>query len=114
MELNDIFSSDSLKATDLRSETPVTIESCEVKDFDDGSKIILRFVGADKSLICNKTNARTIADMYGTNTDGWVGKVITLFPTQTDYNGRQVACIRVKLGPPTSEPATVRDSEAPF
>ena len=115
MDLSDVFQSDSLKAADLNGkDVTATIESFEVVDFDDGKKIVLHFVGADKTLVCNKTNANTIGDMYGSKLEGWLGKKITLFPTQTDYQGRQVACIRVKIVAHASETVQVPHGASGF
>lgn len=48
-------------------------------------------------LALNKTNAKTIAGLYGTRTSEWVGKTITLFPTTTQVGEEQnVECIRVR------------------
>ena len=100
MKLTDVFPSDSLKAADLQGrEVTVTIGGWELKEFDDGRKLILKFLESDKTLVCNKTNANTIADLYGNDTDHWTGNKITLFPAQTDFQGKQVPCIRVKIAP---------------
>ena len=53
-------------------------------------------------LICNKTNGKTIAAMYGPNTKDWVGKRITLYATTTQVGAQQKDCIRVR---PTIPPA---------
>lgn len=48
-------------------------------------------------LALNKTNAKTIAGLYGTKTSAWVGKTITLFPTTTQVGeDPNVECIRVR------------------
>ena len=105
MDLNDIFQSSTLKAQDLKGrEVTVTINGYQAVDFDDGKKLVLNFAESERTLVCNKTNGTTIAELHGTNLDSWIGKRITLFPTQTDFNGRQVQCIRVKLQP-AAEPA---------
>lgn len=99
MNLDEVFAGSTLKASDVAGrEVPLTIRGYEVKDFDDGKKLALSFNETDKELICNKTNANTIGDMYGPTIEGWVGKQIVLIQSQTDFNGRQVACIRVKVG----------------
>src|SRR5882672_6382643 len=46
-------------------------------------KPILYFEAKDKGMITNKTNAKTIATMYGNFTEGWIGKRITLFVSQS-------------------------------
>lgn len=47
-------------------------------------------------LLLNKTNAKTIARLYGNNPTAWIGKLITLFPSQTSVGGEDVDCIRVR------------------
>lgn len=47
-------------------------------------------------LLLNKTNAKAIARLYGNNPSAWVGKLITLFPSQTSVGGEDVDCIRVR------------------
>lgn len=51
-----------------------------------------------KPLICNKTNGKAIANLYGTIVEDWAGKRITLFVSKTnspDGSG-EVPCIRVR------------------
>lgn len=49
-----------------------------------------------KPLALNATNCKTIAAMYGNDTDGWVGKRVTLYPTTTQMGGETMECIRVR------------------
>ncbi len=111
MDLNDIFHGESLKASDLKGqERTVRIAGYDVKDFDDGKKLELRFEGTDRTLICNKTNANTIGDFLGPKIDRWIGSEIVLYPAKTDFQGRQVDCIRVKEPVKAEAPA----QESPF
>lgn len=122
--VNEFYGSgETLKAADLQGrDCPVTISQIQFREFDDGNKIELSFNGTDKKLILNKTNAQTIADLLGDETNNWVGQQITLFPTQTDYNGRQVACIRVRLNQmqgfqqqaPVQQAQTTQNGATPF
>lgn len=57
----------------------------------------------EKRLILNKTNAKTIASMYGNKAEGWTGKAITLYPTETEAFGERVDCVRVR--PTAPKPA---------
>lgn len=59
-------------------------------------KPMIKFVGKEKKLALNKTNGKTIAKLYGKDTDEWVGKWITFYPTTTDFGGETVDCIRIK------------------
>lgn len=63
-------------------------------------------------LALNKTNAKTIAGLYGTRPSQWVGKFVTLFPTTTDVGGKQEACIRVRNSDPTARREAVNKSRA--
>jgi hypothetical protein len=63
-------------------------------------KPLIYFRGKEKPLALNKTNGKTVAAMYGTDTRGWTGKLITIFATTTDFGGKTVDCIRIKPGIP--------------
>lgn len=54
-------------------------------------------------LLLNKTNAKTIAQLYGNNPGQWVGKAITLFPSTTSVGGEEKDCIRVRPKVPGKE-----------
>lgn len=60
------------------------------------TKIRLSFEGKEKGMVVNKTNARTIAGLYGTKVEQWKGKRITLFATTTQAFGAVHDCIRVR------------------
>lgn len=61
-------------------------------------KPIVYFEGKEKGLICNKTNSKTIAAMYGNYVESWVGKKITLYvsTTRSPDGGEDVECIRIR------------------
>ena len=96
--IDDVFGGSTLKAADLQGKTvPVTIESFEIVEFSEGKKVVLSFVGKEKVLVCNKTNARTIGNIHGEHLENWIGKQIKLFQSQTDFQGKSVPCIRVQI-----------------
>ena len=102
MDMNAAFPSKYLKASDLQ-DREVTAPMDEVRIESIGSddkeelKHVLYFIGGKKGLVLNKTNANAIIEQYGVDSDTWHSRPITLFPTQTDYGGKIVPCIRVKL-----------------
>jgi hypothetical protein len=97
MELSQVYGGDSLKAADLQGrEVPVVIANVQMKQFDDGNKLVISFQGKKKTLVCNKTNANRIAHMYGTNTDGWIGREVILFADLVDFQGKAVEAIRIR------------------
>ena len=98
MDIKSVFSGETLKASDLQDrEIPVIIAGIEMKKFDNGNKLVLRFEGKKKTLVCNKTNANRIAAMYGPNTDLWIGNEITLYSDKVDFQGELVDAIRIKI-----------------
>ena len=103
MSLEDIYggSSKFLKAADLQGGKPVVeIEDAEVHENtyngETKKQIVLKFAGKDKVLGLNKTNARRIAALIGTEDfNEWAGWRIRLFVDQTDLDGKTVDCIRI-------------------
>lgn len=127
MNINQVFSGNFLKADDLQGKTVrVTISKAEVKEFDDGNKIVLHFQGKDKALVCNKTNASIIADNVGDpDTDGWVGTSHFLTVKKVEFQGKLVPAIRVVLNdtpaappvkatPKQQAPADPEEDSTPF
>lgn len=102
MNIGDAFPGNFLKAEDLKGKSvTVTISHLEMQKIADDEKPVLYFVGKEKGLVLNKTNANAIAELLGTTeTDEWVGSRIKVFPTKTDYQGKRVDCLRVEESPP--------------
>lgn len=113
MKLTDIYTSSSsfLKAADLQGKTVrLKIADVDVHEFDDDTKgkkkqLVLSFVGKEKKLGLNVTNANSIAKILGDDTDNWIGGEIKIYPTTTDFGDkRDVPCIRiVEELPPEAE-----------
>lgn len=56
----------------------------------------------NRGLVLNKTNCKVVAALYGAETDKWIGRRVTLFPTTTSAFGQTVDCIRIRpTVPPT-------------
>ena len=107
MNINEAFPSDYLKASDLGNKlVTVEIETVELVDVGQGrdkeQKILIRFAGKQKGLICNKTNAGTITKLYGPETDGWIGQKVTLQAREVEFAGEMVWAIRVSLQKPAA------------
>lgn len=105
-----LMSSDKLHAADLQGrDADVTIEKVAQGEYTDqrGKKIKkpdLYFRGKSKPLGLNSTNARSIAKLVGSNdTEKWIGKTITIYPTITDAYGEQVECIRIRPRLPAND-----------
>lgn len=111
MNIHSAFPAGSLlKAADLKDrQVRVTIEDVEIQEIGGESKPVVTFEGKDAGLALNKTNARSIAEAYGDETDNWRGRPIVLVPSVTEFQGRSVACIRVRV-----ERAAMADDGIPF
>lgn len=62
---------------------------------DDSEKLCCSLSGTDKLLLLNKTNAEELADMFGDDTDGWIGKEIQVYTAATTFQGKRVKAVRV-------------------
>lgn len=98
MKISEAFPTKYVAAADLQGQdVPVVISHVVKEKFDENEEgPVVYFQGFAKGLRLNKTNANTIADMYGEETDFWAGKAITLWPTETEFQGRMKACVRVR------------------
>lgn len=76
-------------------------------------KPMIKFVGKEKKLAVNKTNGKTIASMYGTDTETWVGQQITMYPTTTEFGGETVECIRIRPQRPQPRKGAAAGGKAP-
>lgn len=73
-------------------------------------KPVVYFKGSKKGLGLCITNARTIASLCGGfDSEQWVGKRITLYPTTTTFGSQVVDCIRIRPKAPTGKATTLRD-----
>jgi len=113
--INSVFGGGFLKAEDLQGRNvKVKISKVEVKNFDDGDKLIVHFDGKDKALVCNKTNASIIAEVTGKNdTDDWNGESIWLVTKKVEFQGKLVPAIRVALEPPAQAPPQRQQAPPP-
>lgn len=129
MNINDATPSKYLKAHDLKgAAVNVTVHQVkmELVGLKKDQKAVVYFMGKDKGLVLNKINGRKIAEIAGSDeTDDWGGTVVTLYPTETEYQGDTVDCIRVKAPnrngaarqpapPPPTAAAEVTDDDIQF
>lgn len=111
MKISELFPSKFLRADDLDGrEAECAIDNVGAEDVagDGNDKPVLYFEGKDKGLVLNKTNSMEIASSYGDDTDKWSGKPVVLYPTKTQYQGKLVPCIRIRI------PVPVAEDEPPF
>lgn len=99
MKISETFGASYFKAEDFDAKgKSLTIVSVENEEVGDETKPVIRFEGEDKGLSLNKTNALAMVDLFGDETDEWVGKTIKIVRSSTMYQGKRVACMRVSSG----------------
>lgn len=108
MKVGEVYGGSTLKSEDLDGDTTVTMTEVKVSKFKkdgggDEEKIVI-CLKDQKDFVCNKTNAKTIAKLHGDETDGWIGKQITLYATEVEFQGDTVMAIRVRLKAPLKRP----------
>lgn len=105
MKISAAFPSDYLKAADLQDRNVlIKMDRVEMQKIGDDSKPVLYFMGKDKGLVLNKTNATNISVVYGDDTSDWHGQEIVLFPAMVDYQGKSVEAIRIRAPQPKDRP----------
>ena len=115
-KLSDLqaYTSPWLKASDLQGRAvTVTVNGATVEEIrqqtgQKEARIVVAFAGKSKRLICNKTQALTLADVAKTEVfENWKGLVVTLEPATTK-TGQETINIR---RPATSTTPTTRSGE---
>jgi len=114
-----MMDSEWLRACDLRGAEP-TVEIAKVvggtvvgEGGKKSRKPVVFFKGKEKPLAIGATIGKTIAAMYGPNTEDWIGKRVTLFTSTTNSTGGEVVeCIRIRPMIPNGS-AKTSTSKAP-
>ena len=105
-DFRSMYDRDYVYAFDLLGkDVTVTIASVEAATLTGQGgrktkKPVVHFEGRDKGLALCKTNAKTIAALYTNDTDQWVGKKITMYPTTTMFGAETIECIRIRPAVP--------------
>lgn len=114
MRISAAFPSKYLKSADIPEGRDIALQIDEVRmesmEQSKDEKPVLYFIGKEKGLVLNSTNANTIADQYTDDTDEWHGRPVVLYASTTTYQGRNVACLRVRV--PRSAPVAPRQETA--
>ena len=118
----DSIPSKWLKASDLDGKPRlVTIKRFSVEEIGEAPKPVVWFKEEEKGLGLNITNGKKIETICGSaDPEKWKGKVIVVFPTETEFKGETVDCIRVRapkpgyVAPVAAEPVTGPDDDSDY
>jgi hypothetical protein len=107
MKMSEEFPSKYLKAADLQGrEVRVTMQNVEREKIGDDFKPVIYFKGKDKGVVLNKTNAGTIVDAYGDDSQDWFDQPLILFSVMVDFQGKVGPAIRCRV-------PTAKDNKQP-
>jgi hypothetical protein len=105
-----------LHAQDLTQPKKLRIKSVTEELLGQGAnqekKPVVWLDNHKKGLVLNKTNLRELWKAFGDEMSGWAGKIIEVYPTQTDFGGKTVGALRVRIPPPKT-PKEQLDKFAP-
>jgi hypothetical protein len=103
MHVRELFPSKFVTAEDLgRQEHQAVIAGIRIEKVgqQEEQRPVLHFQGHTKGMVLNRTNAKRIAEVFGDDTDRWMGQTITLYPSETEYAGEVTPCVRVRVTAP--------------
>jgi hypothetical protein len=107
--INEAFPSKFLKASDLQGrQVTIKMDRAEFETISNERKLVLYFIGKEKGMVLNKTNANAIGKLYGDNTDDWHDQPIVLVDAVVDFKGEMVHALRVM--PPQRQQYTKPES----
>jgi hypothetical protein len=91
-------------AVGLTTEKKLKIKSATEEPIGQGADqkkmLVVWFTNDERGLPLNRTNNRTIRGAFGDPVDGWVNKIIVVFPTTIELRGKMVPGLRVRIPPP--------------
>lgn len=98
MNARELLPPPHMEAADLDGDTKVTIAAVDTKEVGEEKVVrpVLYTEELQRDVVINRTNLKRIIEWHGAETDDWIGKAITLYPSETDFGGNTVPCIRVR------------------
>jgi len=108
MKIASAFPSKYISAQTLDGAEPIVeIAGVVLEDVaDDGQgRPVVYFKNKTAGWVLNRTNAGTLSELFGPETDLWTGRKIQLFSVSTHFQGRAVLGLRVREAPPRPVPA---------
>lgn len=97
-----------------RTFTITNVDQIELGKEKKEMKLLVSLRGEKKGFVCNKTNAKKIAEITGCHdTDDWNGKTIKLGPREVQFGEDLVWSIRVISPPPQRSRPAGQASQAP-
>ena len=103
MKMSKMFPSNYLSKEDLEKPEIFTIDMVDMEKVtnEDGEKeapVVYFTDDNSKPFILNKTNAVTLAEKFGEDSDDWSGRIIELFKDpDIMFRGKKIGGIRIRV-----------------
>src|SRR6516225_2132565 len=118
-DLDDCYGSKYLSASDLGDKKirtrigKIRKEMMRQQSGAERSKFVVYFTTLDKPMVLNATNKNVLVDALGKVPTNWVGADIGLYTENTQFAGKPVKGLRLRvLGPAKTEAAPVKSAKA--
>lgn len=108
MDFDQLYPGRFMKAGEFRDgkgalvDVTLTIKKVELDELEGKkgkeTKALMTFQETEKALVLNKTNGTAIKAMFGRNTDAWIGKRVSFYPANIQFEDSDLA-IRVRGSP---------------
>lgn len=106
MDVSLLNPSRYLKSAELKGDATFTLKAVTLEELEDTeggkeTKGLIHLKETEKLWVINVTNALCIKAMFGRETDGWLGKRVTLFaaPWVDQVTKEPTTCLRVRGSP---------------
>jgi hypothetical protein len=116
MNIRERFADSYIKADDLSSPITAVITDVDEVTIGDDDRVVLIFED-EKALPLNKTNALTLSDMFGDETDEWIGNTIELYRDKVMFQGKRVNAVRIReprVKQPRKQLPNAKDADPAF
>ena len=102
MKANELCPSPNLQALDIGADLGDSV-NVTIKGFDRAEvgkekqlKSRLWFEEFDRPLVINRTNVKALIDLFGNDTEEWIGERCNMYVSETSFQGDVVRCLRVR------------------
>lgn len=114
-EARELFKNKYLRADDIPTQgVTVTIAACVEAQISRERKAVVSFDEIDQALVLNRTNWTALEDLYGEESDDWIGCHIVLYRTATELNGEPREGIRLRGPAKACGESQSSDGDIPF
>lgn len=97
-DINDLMPKRFFNADDILSPRVLTIIRVErvntaAKDKEAEIKAAVYFENEERGVVLNGERRDTLVDLYGRDTDNWLGQSVEIFRGETKFGGKKVGCV---------------------